>query len=183
MSPEKLPNFIRTYWRLSAILQLQCINSGVTTVLHWAMYIIIWLKCKFSLSVCENQYKNPFFGQECILSKLEENWWKVQNEQCIIWVLKLIDFSLRSSRNVSRIFKIFQYLTCCFFRWYTNRIKKDMIFMYVAIVLQMLDGDMYEKVRDAFIVFARTELECCGLTQECFTKIMSDAGLVSRCVS
>ena len=43
----------------------------------------------------------------------------------------------------------------------------------------MLDGDMYDKVREFFILLARTELECCGLTQECFTKIMSDAGLVS----
>lgn len=44
----------------------------------------------------------------------------------------------------------------------------------------MLDGELYEKLREFFIIMARTELECTGLTQECFTKIMSDAALVSE---
>ena len=44
---------------------------------------------------------------------------------------------------------------------------------------QVLDGEMYDKLREFFILMARTELECCGLTQECFTKIMSDSALVS----
>lgn len=47
-------------------------------------------------------------------------------------------------------------------------------------LIKLLDNEMYDKLRDFFIVMARTELECCGLTQECFTKIMSDAALVSR---
>ena len=50
---------------------------------------------------------------------------------------------------------------------------------YFLFFFQVLDGEMYDKLREFFILMARTELECCGLTQECFTKIMSDSALVS----
>ena len=39
---------------------------------------------------------------------------------------------------------------------------------------------MYERVKDFFMVLCHTELESCGLTQECFTKIMADSTMVSN---
>ena len=45
--------------------------------------------------------------------------------------------------------------------------------------MQMLDGDMYDRVRDFYSLLAVKELECCGITQECFTRIVSDANLVN----
>ena len=43
---------------------------------------------------------------------------------------------------------------------------------------QTLDGEMYDKVKLYFSTLARSELECCGLTQECFAKILNDSILV-----
>ena len=37
---------------------------------------------------------------------------------------------------------------------------------------------MYDKVKLYFSTLARSELECCGLTQECFAKILNDSILV-----
>ncbi len=52
-------------------------------------------------------------------------------------------------------------------------------------ILQMLDGEMYEKIRDFFVILSRNEVDCCGHTQERFMKILTDATLVSisRCRS
>ena len=44
-----------------------------------------------------------------------------------------------------------------------------------CVSLQTLDGDMYDKVQGYFTTLARSELECCGLTQECFMKILTDS--------
>ena len=38
---------------------------------------------------------------------------------------------------------------------------------------------MNDRLREFLIVFSTTELHCSGFTQECFTKVMSDASLVS----
>ena len=53
------------------------------------------------------------------------------------------------------------------------------VFKSLLIVMQMLDGDMYDRVRDFYSLLAVKELECCGITQECFTRIVSDANLVN----
>ncbi|KAK2176270.1 hypothetical protein NP493_673g01034 [Ridgeia piscesae] len=47
-------------------------------------------------------------------------------------------------------------------------------------LIKTLDGEMFEKMREFFTLFARTELQCCGLTQECFTRVQMDALLVSQ---
>ena len=38
---------------------------------------------------------------------------------------------------------------------------------------------MYEKVREFYSVSANTELECCGVSQECFARLQMDASQVS----
>ncbi|XP_074649668.1 F-BAR and double SH3 domains protein 2-like [Tubulanus polymorphus] len=47
-------------------------------------------------------------------------------------------------------------------------------------LMQQLDVDMYEKVQEAFITLSKTELECCGITQESFSRSLCDAALISR---
>ena len=43
---------------------------------------------------------------------------------------------------------------------------------------QAMDGDVYEKVQEAFMTLSKTELECCGITQECFSKVLCDSTMV-----
>ena len=47
------------------------------------------------------------------------------------------------------------------------------------LLLQTLDGDVYERMQEYFTLFCQSELHSCGITQECFMKILSDATKVS----
>jgi len=44
---------------------------------------------------------------------------------------------------------------------------------------QTLDGDVYERMQEYFTLFCQSELHSCGVTQELFMKILSDATKVS----
>jgi len=46
-------------------------------------------------------------------------------------------------------------------------------------LFQTLDGDVYERMQEYFTLFCQSELHSCGITQECFMKILSDATKVS----
>jgi len=43
------------------------------------------------------------------------------------------------------------------------------------LLFQTLDGDVYERMQEYFTLFCQSELQSCGITQECFMKILSDA--------
>jgi len=45
---------------------------------------------------------------------------------------------------------------------------------------QTLDGDVYERMQEYFTLFCQSELHSCGITQECFMKILSDATKVGN---
>jgi len=47
-------------------------------------------------------------------------------------------------------------------------------------LFQTLDGDVYERMQEYFTLFCQSELHSCGVTQELFMKILSDATKV-RC--
>ncbi|ELU08892.1 hypothetical protein CAPTEDRAFT_225696 [Capitella teleta] len=47
-------------------------------------------------------------------------------------------------------------------------------------LMKTLDGDLYDSIRDFFTILSTTELECCGVTQECFTHILTDSTKISR---
>ena len=42
-------------------------------------------------------------------------------------------------------------------------------------LFQTLDGDVYERMQEYFTLFCQSELHSCGVTQELFMKILSDA--------
>jgi len=42
-------------------------------------------------------------------------------------------------------------------------------------LFQTLDGEVYERMQEYFTLFCQSELQSCGITQECFMKILSDA--------
>jgi len=48
------------------------------------------------------------------------------------------------------------------------------------LLFQTLDGDVYERMQEYFTLFCQSELQSCGITQECFMKILSDATKVSH---
>lgn len=43
------------------------------------------------------------------------------------------------------------------------------------LLFQTLDGEVYERMQEYFTLFCQSELQSCGITQECFMKILSDA--------
>jgi len=43
------------------------------------------------------------------------------------------------------------------------------------VLFQTLDGDVYERMQEYFTLFCQSELHSCGVTQELFMKILSDA--------
>lgn len=47
-------------------------------------------------------------------------------------------------------------------------------------LIKTLDGEVYEKAQEYFTLFCQAELHSCGVTQECFMKILADATKVSR---
>ena len=54
-----------------------------------------------------------------------------------------------------------------------------MIFRSFYLVAQTLDGEVYEKAQEYFTLFCQAELHSCGVTQECFMKILADATKVA----
>ncbi|XP_064636738.1 protein nervous wreck-like isoform X2 [Lineus longissimus] len=47
-------------------------------------------------------------------------------------------------------------------------------------LMQALDGEMFERLQQSLTELSKTELECCGITQECFSKALCDSCLISR---
>lgn len=47
-------------------------------------------------------------------------------------------------------------------------------------LIKTLDGEVYDKMQEFFTLFCQAELHSCGVTQECFMKILTDATKVSR---
>jgi len=50
-------------------------------------------------------------------------------------------------------------------------------------LFQTLDGDVYERMQEYFTLFCQSELHSCGVTQELFMKILSDATKVDISIS
>jgi hypothetical protein len=53
-------------------------------------------------------------------------------------------------------------------------------FHSTVYIFQALDGEMFERLQQSLTELSKTELECCGITQECFSKALCDSCLISR---
>ncbi|CAD5120278.1 DgyrCDS8847 [Dimorphilus gyrociliatus] len=62
----------------------------------------------------------------------------------------------------------------------SNAHQKRYFYVELPQLMQELDGEVYDKAREFMTIISMSELECCGLTQECFTKIMADSCMISR---
>ncbi|ESN96242.1 hypothetical protein HELRODRAFT_189166, partial [Helobdella robusta] len=47
-------------------------------------------------------------------------------------------------------------------------------------LIKSMDGEIYEKMQEYFTLFCQAELQSCGITQECFMRILADSTKVNR---
>ncbi|CAH1776504.1 unnamed protein product [Owenia fusiformis] len=47
-------------------------------------------------------------------------------------------------------------------------------------LIQNLDGETFDRIRDYFLVLGTLEVQSCGVTQECFSRVLLESGMISQ---